>query len=180
MEVLKLNEVIIVNEKDQPQGVMEKMAAHQSGTLHRAFSVFIFNKEGKLLLQQRAAGKYHGGLLWSNTCCSHPFPGEETHDAALRRLQEELGIVTPVEKIFDFIYEAKVENDLIEHEFDHVFAGEYEGEINPDPAEVADYRFSDMIDVREELNTNRSLYTAWFQIVFPRIEQWWKNKYQNV
>jgi isopentenyl-diphosphate Delta-isomerase len=169
---LKINEVIIVDEHDQPLGVMEKMAAHQAGTLHRAFSVFIFDKKGRLLLQQRAASKYHGALLWSNTCCSHPVPGEETKAAAQRRLKEELGFNAPVEKIFDFVYKASVENGLTEHEFDHVFAGEYEGEIKPDPAEVADYKFADITEIKKELTQNPSVYTSWFRIVFPRIEEW--------
>src|SRR5205085_371025 len=120
---------------------MEKMEAHQKGLLHRAFSVFIFNSEGKMLLQQRAAQKYHGGLLWTNACCSHPYPHEDLNDAAERRLQEELGFSTELKKIFAFTYKADVENNLIEHEFDHVFAGEYEGEIKPNSDEVADYAY---------------------------------------
>ena len=108
---------------------MEKMEAHKKGLLHRAFSVFIFNGKGEMLLQQRALNKYHSGGLWTNACCSHPMPGEKTEDAADRRLKEELGFETPLEKIFDFVYKAEFDNGLTEYEFDHVFAGEYEGEI---------------------------------------------------
>jgi isopentenyl-diphosphate Delta-isomerase len=169
---LNFNEVITVDENDFALGVMEKMAAHQTGTLHRAFSVFIFDKERKLLLQQRAAGKYHGALLWSNTCCSHPAPGEETHNAALRRLNEELGFTTPVEKIFDFVYKASVENGLTEHEFDHVFAGEYEGVISPNPEEVAAFKYQPLEEIKQDLLHNPESFTAWFRIVFPRIEEW--------
>src|SRR3569832_1359954 len=118
-------------------GVMEKLEAHQKGLLHRAFSVFIFDSKGKMLLHQRAEDKYHGGKLWTNACCSHPYPGEKIEDAARRRLIEELGFTTKLNKIFSFTYHARVENDLIEHEFEHVFAGEYESVIEPNPREVA-------------------------------------------
>ena len=129
---MSATKVILVNEKDQPIGLMDKMEAHQKGILHRAFSVFLFDKKGRMLLQQRAKEKYHGALLWTNACCSHPFENEKIEDAAQRRMREELGVTTPLEKIFCFTYHAAVENELIEHEYDHVFAGEYEGNIFPD------------------------------------------------
>src|SRR5258705_9255778 len=123
-------EVILVNENDEQVGVMEKMEAHQKGLLHRAFSVFIFNEKGQMLLQQRAATKYHSGGKWSNACCSHPRPGEELEAAAKRRLREELGIGTTLKKIFEFSYKVEFENGLTENELDHVFAGQYGGKIN--------------------------------------------------
>ena len=131
------NQVILVNEQDAPIGVMEKMEAHKTGTLHRAFSIFIFNSQGEMLLQQRAKGKYHSGGLWTNACCSHPQPGEQVEKAAERRLMEELGFSTSLEKVFDFLYKAGLDNGLTEHEFDHVFVGEYNGAINFNTEEVA-------------------------------------------
>lgn len=169
--------VILVNERDEPQGTMEKLEAHQKGLLHRAFSVFIFDSEGRMLLQQRAAGKYHGALLWSNACCSHPLPGEEVGDAAVRRLQEELGFTVPVEKILHFTYRAEVENGLVEYEFDHVFAGGFSGPVAPNEAEVADYRYQPVPAIKEALQTTPEQFTAWFRIVFPRIEEWWARQY---
>src|ERR1044072_1062769 len=123
-----MEEVILVNERDEATGIMEKMEAHQKGVLHRAFSVFIFNNKNEMLLQQRAIKKYHSGGLWTKACCSHPRPGETKSDAALRRLYEELGFTTSIEKIFDFTYKASFENGLTENEFDHVFAGIYNGD----------------------------------------------------
>ena len=125
-----LEEVVLVNEKDEAIGTMEKMAAHEKALLHRAFSVFVFNKNGDLLMQQRAHSKYHSGGLWTNTCCSHPRPGEHVADAANRRLQEEMGFTTSLNKAFDFTYKAAFDNGLTEHEFDHVFIGIYEGPIH--------------------------------------------------
>src|SRR4249919_2599143 len=113
-------EVILVNEQNEAIGTMEKMEAHRKALLHRAFSVFIFNSKGEMLLQQRALNKYHSGGLWTNACCSHPRPGELIEDAATRRLKEELGFETPLKKIFQFTYQASFDNGLTEHEFDHV------------------------------------------------------------
>jgi isopentenyl-diphosphate delta-isomerase len=164
--------VILVNEKDEPLGAMEKMEAHRKAILHRAFSIFIFNAKGEMLLQQRAAKKYHSGGLWTNACCSHPRPGEETADAAQRRLFEEMGFSTPLKKIFDFTYKAKFDNGLIEFEFDHVFAGEYDGEIRANPDEVNDFCYKAMSEIKQSLQSNPQEYTAWFQIAFPKIEEW--------
>jgi isopentenyl-diphosphate Delta-isomerase len=174
--MMKQDDVVLVNEKDEPLGQMEKMEAHRKGLLHRAFSVFIFNSEGKMLLQQRAADKYHGAYLWTNACCSHPFPGEDVHVAAKRRLKEELGFQTEIEKIFDFIYIAPVENDLIEHEFDHVFAGSFDGIFQFNPHEVMDTKFLDLRTIRSEIESEPERFTAWFKIAFPRIEEWWGKK----
>lgn len=169
--------VILVNERDEETGVMEKMEAHRKGLLHRAFSVFIFNGDGKMLLQQRAAGKYHGGLLWTNACCSHPCPDENVNDAAARRLNEELGFGAPLEKIFAFTYKAEVENGLVEHEYDHVFSGEYGGKVSYNGDEVAAVAWHEMEDIRMMLAQQPALFTAWFRIAFPQIEAWWRKRY---
>jgi isopentenyl-diphosphate delta-isomerase len=169
------DQVILVNESDFPVGVMGKTEAHKKPILHRAFSVFIFNSNGEMLLQRRALGKYHSAGLWTNTCCSHPRPGEDTASAAARRLKEEMGFSTELEKIFDFVYQASLENGLHEYEFDHVFIGTYDGEIIPDPHEVIEYCFMDMEAIKLSLEKFPERYTAWFAIVFPKIAQW--NRY---
>jgi len=171
--------VILVDEHDNEQGVMDKMEAHQKGLIHRAFSIFIFNHRGEMLLQQRAFNKYHSAGLWSNSCCSHPQPGEEIKDAAARRLKEELGFSTPLEKIFDFIYQVSFENGLVENEFDHVFVGHYDGEIKIDLEEVNDYVFKPMDEIRRELKTRQGNYTEWFKISFPKIETWWHQHFNE-
>jgi len=148
------------------------MEAHKRGLLHRAFSVFIFNSKGQMLLQKRAPKKYHSGGLWSNACCGHPYPGEEVDLAAVRRLREEMGFTTHLEKIFDFTYHLSFENGLTENEFDHVFVGEYDGSIHPDANEVTDYTFTGMNEIREHLSQQPETYTGWFQIAFPKIEDW--------
>ena len=128
--------VILVDDRDNEIGTMEKMEAHYTPNLHRAFSVFVFNTRGQMLLQQRAKTKYHSGGLWTNTCCSHPYPGEEIEAAATRRLEQEMGFTTPLTKAFDFIYQATFDNGLTEYEFDHVFIGEYDGDVHPAKDEV--------------------------------------------
>lgn len=173
---MDLTQVILVNEQDQPIGHCEKLEAHQRGLLHRAFSVFIFNSKGEMLLQQRAMDKYHSGGLWTNACCSHPAEGEETIDAAHRRLQEEMGFDTQVEKIFDFVYKASFENGLAEYEFDHVFAGFYEGEINFHREEVMDYCYKTMAEVEASLQLTPANFTAWFHIAFPKVKAWWEKR----
>ncbi|HEY9363172.1 MAG TPA: isopentenyl-diphosphate Delta-isomerase [Chitinophagaceae bacterium] len=164
--------VILVNEKDEALGSMEKMEAHRKGLLHRAFSVFIFNDKNEMLLQQRAMNKYHSAGLWTNACCSHPLPGESTADAAGRRLQEEMGFTTPLTKLFDFIYRADFENGLTEHEFDHVFTGEYNGDIHANKEEVTDYCFKPMEEIKQLLTLQPQLFTAWFALAFPRVENY--------
>ncbi|WP_127128474.1 isopentenyl-diphosphate Delta-isomerase [Pseudoflavitalea rhizosphaerae] len=165
-------EVILVNERDEPIGTMEKIEAHRKAALHRAFSVFIFNSKGEMLLQQRALNKYHSAGLWTNACCSHPAPGEATADAAHRRLQEELGFSTSLEKIFDFTYQTAFDNGLIEHEFDHVFAGQYEQRITPNPEEVKDVCYKSLEDIQQSLQTHPQKYTSWFHIAFPKVKEW--------
>ena len=165
-------DVILVDEQDQPVGVMEKMEAHRKAVLHRAFSVFIFNQKGEMLLQQRAISKYHSGGLWTNACCSHPYPDELTEDAAARRLKEELGFDASLEKLFSFTYKAAFDNGLTEHEYDHVFAGIYEGPIVPDPAEVQDYCYKSLESIKHSLESHPAKYTAWFHIAFPKVMEW--------
>src|SRR2546423_8808562 len=165
-------EVILVNEQDEPIGNMGKMEAHQTGKLHRAFSVFIFDAEGRMLLQQRALNKYHSGGLWTNACCSHPRPGENTTMEAKRRLKEELGFDTALRPMFQFTYRAAFENGLAEHEFDHVFYGQYAGIIDADPNEVLSYRYESMEEIEKQLEQQPEKFTVWFGIAFPRVKQW--------
>jgi len=165
-------EVILVDERDSPIGEMEKFEAHRLGRLHRAFSVFIFNNAGEMLLQQRAFSKYHSGGLWTNACCSHPSPGEEVSAAALRRLSEEMGFTTPLEKVFHFVYRAEFGNGLIEHEFDHVFAGVYDGEVKINPDEVADFEFMPIHEIETMLSNSPEEFTEWFKIAFPGIRDY--------
>ena len=164
--------VILVNENDVTVGTMEKMEAHRKAVLHRAFSIFIFNAKGEMLLQQRAVTKYHSGGLWTNACCSHPRPGEETTEAAQRRLKEELGFQAPLKKIFDFTYKAEFTNGLTEYEFDHVFAGDYDGIINCNPEEVSDFCYKEIQEIKHSLISHPQKYTAWFHLAFPKIEEW--------
>ena len=165
-------EVILVDASDTPVGVMEKMEAHRRALLHRAFSVFIFSSAGEMLLQRRALSKYHSGGLWTNACCSHPRPGEDTCAAARRRLSEELGFVVPLQKIFDFTYKTEFDNGLTEYEFDHVFAGRYDEEVYPNPEEVSEYRWLSLEAIQEELAAFPSTYTSWFHLAFPMIRSW--------
>jgi isopentenyl-diphosphate Delta-isomerase len=171
-----MQEVILVNESDEQIGTMEKMEAHQKAVLHRAFSIFIFNSKGEMLLQQRAAKKYHSGGLWTNACCSHPKPGEETSEAAKRRLYEEMGFTTSLQKAFQFIYKAPFDNGLTEYEYDHVFTGTYEGVIKPDGEEVSDYCFKTIETIEQSLQSHPHKYTAWFHIAFPQLIKWMDKK----
>jgi isopentenyl-diphosphate Delta-isomerase len=172
-----MSEVILVNENDEQVGTMEKLEAHKQAKLHRAFSVFIFNSKGQMLLQQRAATKYHSAGLWTNACCSHPAPGEDTNMAAQKRLQEEMGFSTAVVRIFDFTYKAEFDNGLVEHEFDHVYLGVHNGDVYPNPDEVQDFSFKELEEVRDLMSSQPQEFTAWFHIAFPLLEKWLlKNK----
>ena len=161
--------VILVDEQDNELGLMEKIEAHEKGLLHRAFSVFILNQKNELLLQQRALHKYHSGGLWTNTCCSHPRQGESNIEAAHRRMQEEMGMDAPMEKLLDFIYKAEFDNNMTEHELDHVFIGysEENPKINPD--EVAAYKWVNLDELKNDMQANPALYTAWFKIIFEKF-----------
>jgi len=156
--------VILVNEKDEPIGSMDKLEVHQKGLLHRAFSVFVFNDAGQLLLQRRASDKYHSANLWTNTCCSHPYPQENTLDAARRRLKEEMGIDIDLKKKFDFIYRAKLDNDLTEHEFDHVYVGRYNEQPTLNHAEASEYRWVGIRELKNEIKLQPEEFTEWLKI----------------
>ena len=165
----RANSVILVNESDEEIGTMDKMEAHKKGLLHRAFSIFIFNSRGEMLLQQRAEEKYHSPGLWTNACCSHPLPGEATLSAAERRLYEELGFRTTLDKLFSFTYKSVFDNGLTEHEFDHVYAGTYDGDIYPDINEVMNYEYRPLSWIDRELEKYPEKFTTWFRIAFPVI-----------
>ncbi|MBS1782134.1 MAG: isopentenyl-diphosphate Delta-isomerase [Bacteroidetes bacterium] len=159
--------VVLVNEQDEEIGTMEKLAAHQIGALHRAFSIFILDHENNLILQQRAFNKYHSGGLWTNTCCSHQMPGEVALSAAQRRLQEEMGFSCHLESLFHFRYQASVGNGLIENEYDHVFWGRYKGQIKLNDTEVANYKIIDLASLNTWINARPQDFTAWFLLVMP-------------
>lgn len=161
--------VVLVNEHDEAIGTMEKMLAHRSGMLHRAFSIFLFDAEGCVLLQQRADDKYHSPGLWSNACCSHPRPGEAVLTAADRRLAEELGTEARLAKRFAFTYHASFANDLQEHEFDHVLFGAFNGELHPDPAEVKAVRWLSQEELNAEITATPEAFTPWLLICWPQV-----------
>jgi len=162
-------QVILVDELDNAIGTMEKMEAHEKGLLHRAFSVFIFNDKGELLLQQRAITKYHSAGLWTNTCCSHPRPSETTLDAAKRRLKEEMGLTCDVNHKTSFIYKTNFDNGLIEHEFDHVFFGNCDQEPSINPEEVESYLWMDVIIIIDDIKRDPEKYTSWFKIAMKKL-----------
>ncbi|MEN9943340.1 MAG: isopentenyl-diphosphate Delta-isomerase [Bacteroidota bacterium] len=163
--------VVLVDEQDNAIGTMEKQQAHVEGVLHRAFSIFIFNSDKKLLLQKRASSKYHCGGMWTNTCCSHPRETENTIDAAHRRLQEEMGMQCELKPIFSFVYKAEFENGLTEHEFDHVFFGESNQTPTLNLEEVEDFRYVGMEDLQIEINENPAHFTPWFLIALDRVKE---------
>ena len=164
-----IEKVILVDKNDNEVGTMEKQEAHVKGLLHRAFSVFIFNDKNELLLQRRAVNKYHSGGLWTNTCCSHPRQNEKTEDAAKRRLLEEMGMRSTLKKQFDFVYKAKLDNNLYEHELDHVFFGFTNDLPIINPEEVEDYTYKTLEDIGNEMKTNPDKYTEWFKICFREV-----------
>lgn len=158
--------VVLVNPQDEVLGLMEKMQAHENALLHRAFSVFLFNDKGEMLLQQRAAGKYHSPLQWTNACCSHPRENESYLDAAKRRLKEELGISAELTERFNFLYKADVGQGLWEHELDYVFTGEYNGDFTLNPEEVADIKYISINELKREIEEFPERYTEWFKIIW--------------
>lgn len=163
MEVTGTSDVVLVDENDQVLGTMEKLKAHQEGRLHRAFSVLIFNDNDEMLIHKRASGKYHCGGMWTNACCSHPRLGESPKDAAIRRMQEEMGFTTAIDFVGKFIYKTSFDNGLIENELDHVFVGKFNGEPVPNPEEVEDYRYIRIEDLKEEIKKEPQNYTVWFK-----------------
>lgn len=165
-----MEQVILVDKNDQATGTMEKMEAHRKGELHRAFSVVVFNSKGEMLLQKRAKGKYHSGGLWTNACCSHPMPGEKIEDASRRRLKEEMGIDVQPEFIFKFIYKANLDQELIEHEYDHVFRGTFDGEPQINKNEVEDWKFVSMSWLKKDILLHPENYTYWFRLLVDHPE----------
>ncbi len=161
--------LILVDEEDRQIGTGEKMAVHREGALHRCFSIFVFNSRKQVLLQKRAQTKYHSGGLWTNTCCGHPLDGESTADAAQRRLKEEMGFNCEIRESFSFIYKAKLDGELIEHEFDHVFIGKYDGVIAPDPAEADGFEWEDVDFVLSDMDINPERYTVWSKKAFALL-----------
>lgn len=158
-----MEKVVLVNEHDEEVGTMEKLEAHQKGILHRAFSVLLFNSNGEILLQKRASKKYHSAGLWTNTCCSHPRPGESIKESITRRLQEEMGITADTDFSFSFIYKTELENGLIEHELDHVYVGSFNDTPQINTEEVEDWKFESMERLKKDIHANPTLYTFWFK-----------------
>lgn len=166
---MKEEQVVLVNEKDEKIGLMGKQEAHEKALLHRAFSVFIFNKKGELMLQRRALDKYHSPGLWANTCCSHQRDGESSIHAGKRRLMEEMGFETDLKEATTFIYKADFDNGLTEHELDHILIGHYDGVPNLNPEEVADWKWMELESVKNDIQKNPEIYTAWFKIIFDKF-----------
>ncbi|MEP6691572.1 MAG: isopentenyl-diphosphate Delta-isomerase [Gemmatimonadaceae bacterium] len=163
--------VVLVDPLDRQVGVAGKQAAHRDGLLHRAFSIFVFNARGETLLQRRAAGKYHSPGLWSNSCCSHPRPGETPLDAAHRRLGEELGFDCALEPAFSFIYRASLDAGLTEHELDHVFTGEWSDDPVPNVAEVDAWRWVALNELRHDVGAHPDRYTVWLRIALDQLRR---------
>jgi len=157
--------VILVDADDHPLGTMEKMRAHAEGRLHRAFSVFVFDRAGRLLMQRRAASKYHSAGLWSNTCCGHPRPGEPVDLAADRRLFEEMGFRSQLREIFSFVYRVELDRQMVEHEVDHVLVAESDGSPSPNPAEVDDWKWIDLPRLRDDIARQPEAFTSWLRIL---------------
>jgi isopentenyl-diphosphate Delta-isomerase len=169
LEGMKEEEVILVDVEDNPIGTLPKMEAHEKGVLHRAFSVFILNNKGELMLQQRAYHKYHSPGLWTNTCCSHQREGEENVEAGMRRLEEEMGFCVPLKELFSFIYKAPFDNGLTEHELDHVLLGHYEEAPQLNEEEVAHWKWMGLSDIEAAIEQSPEEYTVWFKIIFDRF-----------
>jgi isopentenyl-diphosphate delta-isomerase len=165
-----MERVVLVNEHDDEVGTMEKMEAHEKGLLHRAFSVILVNSKGELLLQKRASKKYHSASLWTNTCCSHPRPGESIEAAAERRLKEELGIHAKPKLAYSFLYKVTLEHNLIEHELDHVLIGQFDGEPIINPEEIEDWKHIGLLDLQKDIVNNPTHYTHWFKLILNHPE----------
>jgi len=161
--------ILLVDKNDNVIGKEEKIKAHREGKLHRAISIFVFNSKGELLIQKRAKTKYHCGGLWSNTCCSHPRPGEPVEKAVHRRLKDEMGFDCELKEIFSFIYKVKFDNDLFEHEYDHFFIGNFDGEPTPSPEEVDEWEWINLEELKRGIQENPDSYTYWFKISIDKV-----------
>ncbi len=168
------DELILVDENDHCIGSLAKQRAHEDGgVLHRAFSIFIFDREQRMLLQLRGENKYHFGGRWTNACCSHPRKGEELSAAAHRRLREEMGFDVPLQEIFSFIYRAHdARSGLTEHEFDHVFVGEYSGDPQPNRDEIDGWKWVSLAELRADIDAQPERYTVWFRLSVGRVCDW--------
>jgi len=166
---MKEEQVILVNEKDEPIGLMNKIEAHEKAVLHRAFSVFVLNDKNEVLLQQRAHHKYHSPLLWTNTCCSHQRAGETNIEAGKRRLDEEMGLTTDLKELFHFIYKAPFDNGLTEHELDHVMIGYSNDAPKINPEEVESWKWMKIEAIKDDMIKNPTIYTVWFKIIFDQF-----------
>lgn len=161
--------IILVDENDREIALEEKMETHRKGKLHRAFSIFVFNSRGELLLQKRASQKYHCGGMWTNTCCSHPRQGEDILSASHRRLQEEMGFDCFLEEIGSFVYRAEFSNGLIEHEFDHILKGVYDQDPIPHPEEAEDWKWIDLPTLQKDIQKDPQKYTYWFRLALAKF-----------
>jgi len=166
-----MEEVVLVDQEDKEIGREEKIKAHQEAKLHRAFSIFILNSRGEWLLQKRAKEKYHCGGLWTNTCCSHPRPGEAVEEAAHRKLKQEMGFDCDLKRVFSFIYNAPFDNGLTEHELDHVLIGKWDGEPEMNPEEVEEFKWISPEELKKDVLEHPEKYTPWFKIVLKRVEE---------
>lgn len=175
---MQKEDVILVDQDDNPVGKMEKLEAHQKGLLHRAFSVFLFNDKNEFLLHQRANKKYHSPGAWTNTCCSHPRVGETVENAGKRRLQEEMGVAAGIEPLFSFVYKAEFENGLIEHEFDHVLVGRFSATPQPSHEEVQNWQYISLDLLQEKVLQSPENFTPWLRIILAqhidKIKAWLK------
>ncbi len=178
-----MEQVILVNQHDQELGLMEKMEAHKKGLLHRAFSIFLFNSKGELMLQRRALSKYHSGGLWTNTCCSHPRQGETVLEAAHRRLDEEMGMACEMKQAFHFVYRAELDHGLTEHELDHVVLGFTDHQPILNQEEVMDWKYMSLDQVAKDMQAYPEHYTEWFKVVFNQVGEtvalWQKQQQAN-
>ncbi|MGV8962528.1 MAG: isopentenyl-diphosphate Delta-isomerase [Candidatus Saccharimonadaceae bacterium] len=163
--------VVLIDENDIEVGTMPKMEAHQKALLHRAISVFIFNEKGEWLLQRRALSKYHSSGLWSNAACTHPRPNESYLKAAERRLLEEMGLQCELTDLFNFIYKEKLDNELTEHELDHVFIGYSEEVPNFNAEEVCDFKYIDFDELANDIREQADKYTYWFKHVYENVQK---------
>jgi isopentenyl-diphosphate delta-isomerase len=173
---MAMEKIILVDRKDSAVGTGEKLEVHRKGRLHRAFSIFVFNSKGEVLIQKRARGKYHSGGLWTNTCCSHPRAGEKLEEAVHRRLKQEMGFDCPLKEVFSFIYKVKFDNGLYEHELDHVFVGRHEGRPVPNPEEYEEWKWASMKELKNDIRKNPGNYTYWFRIAVKKLDSHIQNR----